>query len=86
MDSPGVKTLIVTKFDPCGPPADVNAPRRQSRSDANRRYYEKNRDRIKARAYCRAFTAGKIKNPRATTKNIYCDQLDFENCPIGRCS
>ena len=89
MDSPNVKTLIVTRAE--GGLGDlliahVDAIKRQNRSDANRRYYDKNRDVIKAKAYCRAFMAGKIKNPRATTRDIYSDQLDFENCPIGRCS
>ena len=72
---------------------DADLLKKQSRSYANKRYYEKNRDAIKAKAYYRHFMAGKIKNPRATTRDFYGDQVDFENIgaphvvrPVCQCS
>ena len=59
--------------------------KKQARSYANKRYYEKNRDAIKAKAYHRHLLAGKIKNPRAATRVFYGDQLDFENLPNTTC-
>ena len=58
---------------------DADLLKTQARSYANKRYYEKNRDAIKSKAYYRHFIAGKIKNPRATTREFYGDQVDFEN-------
>ena len=71
---------------------DAETLKKQSRSYANRRYYEKNRDAIKRKSYCRAFLAGKIKNPRTTTRDFYSDQLDFKSIdnavvrPVCPCS
>ena len=64
---------------------DAETLKKQARSYANRRYYEKNRDAIKRKAYSRVFMAGKIKNPRATTRDFYGDQVDFENIAHATC-